>query len=298
MNETTRESSRALASLVATAVLAAGVWPSLGCYVRRAGVVETSTTVAAVPSPRSHGVAGAPARARASAAQMTAASPTVRVPAGEYRLGATDLPPWVGGVRREWVAAFELEIVEVSAAQYRRCVDAGVCSPAGTRGDACTAGHPELAGHPANCVSRAMAQAYCAFVGRRLPSEDEWEAAARGLDFRLFPWGDSPPQTHTESCASTAGEVPRRTTCRVGESPGDTSASGALDLGGNVAEWVGGAFCEGVWCACLDESSCRTRAPIRGGSFETTTARGLRTAWRAPVDPAQLREDTGFRCAM
>ncbi len=209
--------------------------------------------------------------------------------------------------RRIELGGFALDRHEVSWAEYRVCEAAGACPEpdidtcwvwTGQRLDL-GAPLPEamLAGdHPVVCVSWIEAANYCDAVGKRLPSEAEWERAARGLDGRRYPWGDRAPscsQAVMSGC-SDFGEA-------VGSRPAGASPSGALDMAGNVAEWV-----FDWW----DAHSYRNLAPgrdplgvwqgevrvVRGGSFYSGPS-DLRASYRYGIEPDARTSLVGFRCA-
>ncbi len=164
----------------------------------------------------------------------------VEVPAGSYNLAcgltsSDQQESWLPSCRRAESGPFVLErfwieSLEVTVAQYRACIAAGRCTddistdvPAGDK-------QPALVRYP-------QALAYCAWRGRTLPSFDEWSAAARGGDRRLYPWGNAQPsscdQVRFRDCPSTE---PGRT--EVGTHPVDRSPFGAFDMWGSVPEWV------------------------------------------------------------
>jgi formylglycine-generating enzyme required for sulfatase activity len=131
--------------------------------------------------------------------------------------------------------AFAIDRTEVTVADYMACVDAGQCSsPDATNafGNPCTLGPtPE---HPMTCVDWFAASNYCEQHGKRLPTEAEWEKAARGDSGQLYPWGDDNP-----SCDEAVMNECRDTSTQpVGSKPAGASPYGALDMGGNVFEWV------------------------------------------------------------
>ena len=147
------------------------------------------------------------------------------VPGGEFRMGSDD--PEADADERPVahirVEAFWIDRVEVTNARYGACVEAGACSlPAGTAVNEAT-----KADHPVTIVSWTQAVAYCGWVGKRLPTEAEWEKAARGVDARRYPWGGrfEPERVNAGYTAGTAA---------VGSYPGGYSPYGVLDMAGNV----------------------------------------------------------------
>jgi formylglycine-generating enzyme required for sulfatase activity len=144
----------------------------------------------------------------------------------------------------------------------------------------------QLADHPATEMTYADATEFCAWastqLGRRvrLPTGDEWEAAARGLDARPWPWGEVFDPERCNSVESGWGW-----TVPVGAHPGGAAASGAEQLAGNVWEWVGDP---------PDEDGWRT---VRGGSY-LDTAWGVRCARALAADPERPTANTGLRIAI
>jgi len=131
--------------------------------------------------------------------------------------------------------AFSIDRVEVTNARYRRCVEAGVCSPALAEPPDAQGGRLEnystnpFYDHYPALVEWSQAQTYCQWVGKRLPTEAEWEKAARGTDGRAYPWGND---EHTDRANLSSVPMP------VGSHPQDASPYGVLDMGGNAAEWT------------------------------------------------------------
>jgi formylglycine-generating enzyme required for sulfatase activity len=168
----------------------------------------------------------------------------VKVPSGEFIMGSTleDIMRWEemwvyarsaynDHVRDEWpqmtvyLDEFEIDKYEVTYARYQRCVEAGVC--ASPRHAAESPEHPVL-------VEWEQAQAYCQWVGKRLPTEAEWEKAARGTDGRIYPWGNE----WKPSYLKIYYENREFKTAPVGRYPQGASPYGALDMAGNAPEWV------------------------------------------------------------
>jgi serine/threonine-protein kinase len=136
-----------------------------------------------------------------------------------------------------------------------------------------------LADHPVTEVTYDDALAYCAWAGARLPYGDEWEAAARGPEATVWPWGDA---FDPERCA--CDEAAWGWTVPVTTHPQGASACGAEQLAGNVWEWVADAPDEDGWRA------------VRGGSY-LDTSWGVRAARTLPADPHRATPTTGFRIA-
>jgi formylglycine-generating enzyme len=130
------------------------------------------------------------------------------------------------------VSAFFLDQFEATVAEYERCINADVCEPTADQVD-CNLTHTDRDDHPANCLSWNHATAYCEWRGMRLPTEAEWERAARGDQPQLYPWGDDTPTCELaaiETCGSSTSPVG---SLREGDSP-----FGIADMTGNVSEWV------------------------------------------------------------
>jgi formylglycine-generating enzyme required for sulfatase activity len=202
------------------------------------------------------------------------------------------------------VPAFELDATLVTVSAYAACVRSGACTPAGNsqRGtpgasvaeDAfCNGSHPERADDPINCVDWSQAVAYCASVGKRLPTEEEWESAARGPDDRLYPWGQAAPSTQVcwnrlqgEDYAHAGG------TCAVGSHPTGDSGFGAHDMVGNVWVWT-----STVWIPAYDAPRDPTARVVRGGGWRDADPAVLRGANRNGSDLPDRVINLGFRCA-
>ena len=145
-------------------------------------------------------------------------------------------PEWLSIPAGNGVAAFRILRTEVTNAQYAQCVAAGVCTVP-YRDDFCDAyPDPAYADHPVVCVDRAQARTYAAWIGGSLPSEAQWFRACQGDDGRTWPWGNIPPDGALANF-NWEGRTQYDTT-PVGSLPAGASPYGAMDMAGNVWEWV------------------------------------------------------------
>lgn len=206
--------------------------------------------------------------------------------------------------------AYWLDRMEVTIAEYARCVKLSRCNPLPLGGGARRFDRPN---YPASLVTWDEARAYCAFRGARLPTEEEFERAARGTTGRKFPWGNlynSRVSNHGaydwNEPLALAGANP--TDARdgfaelapVGSFPAGRTPEGFLDLAGNVAEWVDDRYVPNYEDA-TDPSARRNRTGnatrvVRGGSYESGPL-ALRGASRDEAPPNMRRPSLGFRCA-
>ena len=215
---------------------------------------------------------------------------------------------------------FYLDRTEVTVRAYQECVARRLCSPAdhvamtaeGAEASAtaadfvatwtsrCNAVRKDLNG-PINCVDYAGAEAFCRSRARRLPTEAEWELAARGAEARAYAWGAEAPDCG-RACYDKNGSCLDRSagvaTCGAGTHATDRTPEGVFDLGGGVAEWVADGFVTRP-VGGLDPVGDPT-APlrvIRGASFLDTDEK-LRASTRTPAAPVMAHVTIGFRCAM
>jgi formylglycine-generating enzyme required for sulfatase activity len=222
----------------------------------------------------------------------------VAVPAGWFVRGSADGDLDERPVRKVWLDGFAIDRTEVTAAAYRGCVRRKRCAPRPSRGED---GGDRL---PVTGVSWGEAVAYCRFAGGRLPTEAEWEKAARGPDGRRFPWGERVSCERANYGAwkgegPCGAENPGRP-IDVGKITSGASPYGALDLAGNVWEWVEDRYDPTAYARAGERNP---RGPGRG---TLRVARGgsccsellePRVTNRVRWPEGYRDEDLGFRCA-
>jgi formylglycine-generating enzyme required for sulfatase activity len=205
---------------------------------------------------------------------------------------------------------FWIDRTEVTNGQYRRCAEAGRCT-APEESSSFTRetyyGDSDYDDHPVVWVTWQQASDYCAWAGGRLPTEAEWEYAARGPESRVFPWGDGFDGTRLNYCDTNCewGQTDVTVddgyadTAPVGSYPEGVSWCGALDMAGNVREWVEDWF--GEYPAGRQVNP--TGPPVgeshipRGGSW-LDRPDNLRSTNRGGLSPDYTRHKVGFRCAV
>jgi formylglycine-generating enzyme required for sulfatase activity len=241
----------------------------------------------------------------------------ILIEAGPFQMGCspddTTCPPAEQPLHEVFLDAYSMDRYEVTNARYQACVDAGACTPPldpGSRTRTGYFGTPEFADYPVVNVDFAQAEAFCAWEEKRLPTEAEWEKAARGSeDTRIYPWGDDAPECRLlnfdEDLASEGACV--GDTDRVGAHPDGASPYEIMDLSGNVWEWVQDWYQEDYYSLSpLENPLGPEESPagpeevqarvLRGGS-ESDDAFAVRLTTRFPADPAAPYANVGFRCA-
>jgi formylglycine-generating enzyme required for sulfatase activity len=254
------------------------------------------------PSQPREATAGSMAAPPTPATGFTAAAPspvgkTARIPEATFRMGSEIGEPDEMPVHTARVSAFDMDLTEVTVAEYAECVRSGACVPAASivlwpgvtsddqelSKDMCNEDRPDRQDHAINCVDWKMADAYCRWAGERLPTEEEWEYAACGGDCNL-----AMKSQVGHSVVRGAARWPY--TSRVARSgPGPF---GLYDMAGNVWEWTASPYCPYDRPQCGDP-----RRVVRGGSWSVVDYLFVRLTDRAPNDPSTRNTNVGFRCA-
>jgi serine/threonine-protein kinase len=258
-----------------------------------AGLLAGTVSIACAPSNDAPGSAATGPKAGDTWTRPADDAEMVFVPAGPFQMGSTDADRDAYDCEKPTHAvtldAFWIDKTEVTNAQYRQCVEAGACEEPSCWDN----GDLNAADQPVVCVTWDDAQAYAAWAGGRLPTEAEWEKAARGTDGRLYPWGENAPDCKD---ANYKGCVAR--TVAVGSYPKGASPYGALDMAGNAWEWVADWYDNTYYSNAPSDNpqgpDGGERRVVRGGSFDMSEAR-LRTAFRIGNLPAYSNWDIGFR---
>jgi sulfatase modifying factor 1 len=226
----------------------------------------------------------------------------VLVPSGTFTMGSrssVDEQP----VRQVTLPSYWIDETEVTVAAYEECVGSGICDapPEGTTYNYGVGGRAE---HPVNGVNWYDADVYCRWVdggSGRLPTEAEWENAARGTEAFAYPWGNSAASCSRVVMADVmgVGGCGTGSTAAVGSKLLGVSTYGTLDMAGNVQEWVSD------WYDDYDPTDVTDPAGpaegdyrvLRGGAWDDVEPDDLRSAARNLDDPADHTDTVGFRCA-
>ncbi len=241
----------------------------------------------------------------------------VLVPGGPFRMGTDDGDPDEGPAHEVSLSAFYIDVYPVTNARFAQFLnevrshqdDAGHLylgigedSPIQIVGGRYVVSDEELESHPVSHVSWYGAEAYCLWAGKRLPTEAEWEKAARGTDGRAYPWGNEEPTGRTGSAIKRSNSADYSTTTTpVDQFPDGVSPFGCFDMAGNVLEWCADWFQAGYYVRSAKQNPTGpaggTDRVCRGGCFHFD-AWSVRATYRVNMDPAHLIQPTGLRCVM
>ncbi len=229
--------------------------------------------------------------------------PQVLVPAGSFTMGSDDRNTNERPARRVTISAdFWLDRHEVTAARWDACVQAGACDPTDASDHrvepVCTWKQEGQDRLPMNCLVWEGAADYCAWVGGALPSEAQWEYAARGPEARTYPWGEG--WDCDKAWASQLGRCERDKVTRVESLPKGRSFFGASDMSGNVREFVLDFYVSDAYAQLPDTDpvyTMDTRSRVhRGGGFSDQLENATRAAFRERGLSGARLGYLGFRC--
>lgn len=231
--------------------------------------------------------------------------PMIYIPQTRFFMGLSDDDIGASSERpgrNVTVSAFCIDTYEITNARYASCVNEGFCQPPDPLNSQTVTGYsasPIHARFPVVNVTWEQAQTYCEYRGGRLPTEAEWELAARHDSetgaMRAFPWGNqTPDNTRANFIGKNIGDA-----VEVGQHPAGVSAYGVHDLSGNVAEWVGD------WYGAYNrENNVNPSGPaegtlrvVRGGSYADDAER-IRGGYRGSQSPNVENNKIGFRCVI
>jgi eukaryotic-like serine/threonine-protein kinase len=278
-------------ALAAVVALTLAWWLMFGRHGRPAPKV-VQPTPAPVVQPTAAPTAAPP--------ESSAPEGMVFVPGGQFLVGREDGDEYERPAHLASISPFYIDRTEVTNGEYKKFVDAtSHGAPAGWQGSSFPAGTEQ---YPVTGVTWEDATAYAAWAHKRLPTEEEWEFAARGTDGRRYPWGFEWQAGLADVAVS---KTDKRQLVAVGQYPKGASPFGALDMSGNAWEWTASEFGAYPGGAVPEMSDYSHLKVIRGGSYAGPPERASATArrgWPAgPNDwPASSRSDysqTGFRCA-
>jgi eukaryotic-like serine/threonine-protein kinase len=293
----------------------------------------------AQPSPSLSAVAVAAPVVSAAPAPKACPPKMARIEGGKFFMGSDekDADPDERPAHQVTLAPYCIDFYEVTAGEYKACSDVGECKRAPTEVDwkdirpnekkafsplcnARAASDPDRAQHPINCVDWDMAATFCAAQKKRLPTEAEWEFAARGPDGRRYPWGDeAPDKTRMNACGKeclawgtkNGVEMGVRgkgmftdddgfpTTAPVGSFPEGKSRYGLFDVVGNVWEWTSDWDGKYAPDPVTDPTGPKVgeRRIVRGGAFNGVFPSWVRPSQRYSDFPNAHSHAYGFRCA-
>ncbi|MFZ5911303.1 MAG: SUMF1/EgtB/PvdO family nonheme iron enzyme [Chloroflexota bacterium] len=226
--------------------------------------------------------------------------PMIFIPAGEFTMGNdTSGDVYSRPAHTVYVEEFYIDQYEVTNEMYDACEYAGGCRTPRYQGSVTRStyyGEPGFANYPAIYLDWSMAKAYCEWRGARLPTEAEWEKAARGTDERIYPWGDSNLNC---SLANYYG-CPEEDTAPVDKHDAGQSPYGIYGMAGNVWEWTSTLFEYYPYNSTdgREDPGASGDRVARGGSWEyLVNAANVRADTRIGFNPATFQGYLGVRCA-
>jgi len=227
----------------------------------------------------------------------------VRLPGGTFQMGSNSGDSDENPVHSVTLSAFEMAATEVTVGQYRQCVQAGACTAPNDKSSNkyCNWGYSDRDNHPVNCIDWHQATAYAKWVGGRLPTEAEWEYAARsGGRNQEYPWGNQKATCSYAVMDDGGNGCGRDSTWPVCSKVAGNTSQGLCDMAGNVWEWVSDWYESGYYGKSPSSNptgpSSGSPRVVRGGSW-FNDARYVRAAYRYRGGPGSRHYNLGFRVA-
>lgn len=248
-------------------------------------------------------------------------SGTVSVPAGSFKMGCDETiekkcPEDTVPLHEVGLSGYVMDKFEVTVGLFQKCIDENVCTNenaeephyrTSSENDQCNIGNPDRLNHPANCVTWYGAKAYCEWLGKRLPTEAEWEYAAKSGKSAMYPWGDTPKASCKNNVMydETKGDgCGNNVTFPIGSRADGVSEHGIYDLAGNVTEYTNDWY-EKNFYSTAEAAQKDTQGPaepeknkskvVRGGSFIYGEDRA-RSSFRSSAELDGSAINFGFRC--
>jgi eukaryotic-like serine/threonine-protein kinase len=235
----------------------------------------------------------------------------VAVSAGEFQMGCD--PAHNGGflcdywelpLHTVFLDAYRIDKYEVTNVKYSECVTAGQCPPPASNSSGSRStyyNNPTYNNYPVTNVSWFNANTYCSWAGKRLPSEAEWEKAARGTsDTRAYPWGDEAPTCSMANYWN--GDFCVGNTTEVGSYPLGASPYGVMDMAGNVWEWINDWYSADYYTVSPHSNpigpTSGTSKVFRGDAWNGSLFTFLRLAFRGGMGADAAYDGFGFRCVV
>jgi formylglycine-generating enzyme required for sulfatase activity len=221
-------------------------------------------------------------------------APAVRIPAGNFTMGDDDAAP----LREIYVDGFYIDKYEVTRSRYAKFLQATGSVRLPDYWD--DVGLDNTGNLPVVGVDWQDADAYCRWAGKRLPTEAEWEKAARGADGRLYPWGNDEPTPARANYGKSGASPYSGGLSAVGSYDAGKSPYDVQDLAGNASEWVADWYAEGFARGDVRNPKGPERGPgkvIRGGGWYDPGEK-IKSTKRYYASPDNRTDDIGFRCAL